>query len=188
MDPLGLALAAVVGLAIGALGGFLLAQSRERARREAEKAAAKDEASSILQRAREEADNLKRSRELEGKEEAMRLRDSWEKEEARRREEVDRLERRLVERSESLDKKFDALDEREVGQERRSQEMDRREAELHARAAEVERMADEGRKRLETLAGMSAQDARKKLIEDLQDEARAVAANSIREIREEAQR
>src|SRR5688572_12264774 len=136
MDPLVLTLAAVVGLAIGALGGFLLAQSRERVRREREKAAAKDEASSILQRAREEAENLKRTRELEGKEEAMRLRDAWEQEEARRREEMERLERRLVERSESLDKKFDALNERELGQERRSQELERREADVQARSGD----------------------------------------------------
>jgi ribonuclease Y len=188
MDPLVLTLAAVVGLAFGALGGFLLAQSRERARREREKAAAKDEASSILQRARDEAENLRRSRELAGKEEAMRLRDAWDGEETRRREEVDRLERRLVERSESLDKKFDALNEREVGQERRAQELDRREGDVQARAGEVTRLADEGRRKLEALAGMTAQDARKKLIEDLQDEARAVAANSIREIKDEAQR
>ena len=188
MDPLVLTLAAVVGLAIGALGGFLLAQSRERARHERDKAAAKDEASSILRRAREEAENLRRTLELEGKEEAMRLRDAWEQEEARRREEAERLERRLVERSESLDKKFDALNERETGQERRSQEIDRRESDLQGRAAEIARLAAEGRRRLETLAGMSAQEARKKLIEDLQNEARAVAANTIREIKEEAQR
>src|SRR5687768_11480703 len=125
MDPLVLTLAAVVGLALGALGGFLLAQSRERVRREQEKAAAKDEASAILARAREEAETLKRSRELEGKEEAMRLRDTWEKEEARRREDADRLERRLVERSESLDKKFDGLNDRETAQERRTQEIER---------------------------------------------------------------
>jgi ribonuclease Y len=187
MDPLA-TLAAVVGLVFGALGGFLLAQSRERARREREKAAAKDEASAILKRAQGEAENLKRSRELEGKEEAMRLRDAWEGEETRRREEAERLERRLVERSESLDKKFDALNERELGQERRSQDLERRDADVHARSADVDRMAEEGRRKLETLAGMTAQDARKKLIEDLQDEARAVAANSIREIKEEAQR
>src|SRR5688500_13687587 len=113
MDPLGLALAAVVGLAFGALSGFLLAQSRERARRERDKVAAKDEASSILLRAKEEAENLRRSLELEGKEEAMRLRDAWEQEEGRRREEVERLDRRLIERTESLDKKFDALNDRE---------------------------------------------------------------------------
>ena len=188
MDPLGLTLAAVVGLAIGALGGFLLAQSRERARRELDKAAAKDDASSILQRARDEAENLRRSGELQGKEEALRLRDAWDQEENKRREEAERLERRLVERSESLDSKFDALNERELAQERRSQEAERGEADLLKRSSEIDRLVEEGRRRLEALAGVTAQEARKKLIEGLQDEARAVAANAVREIKEEAQR
>jgi ribonuclease Y len=188
MDPLVLTLAAVVGLALGALSGFLVSQSRERARREREKVAAKDEASAILSRAKDEAENLRRSRELAGKEEAMRLRDAWEQEETRRREEVERFERRLVERTESLDKKFDALNGREQALERRAQELDRRESSVAARTSEVDRLAEEGRRRLEALAGITAQEARKKLIEDLQDEARAVAANAIREIKEEAQR
>ena len=188
MDPLGLTLAAVLGLAIGALVGSLLAQSRERAQRERDKAAAKDDASSIRQRARDEAENIRRSRELEGKEEAMRLRDAWEQEETKRREEAERLERRLVERSELLDRKFDALNERELAQERRTKEMEGREADLRGRVSEVDRLVEEARKRLEGLAGMSAQEARTKLIEDLQDEARAVAANAVREIKDEAQR
>ncbi len=188
MDPLGTAVAAAVGLAIAAVVAFLVAQSRERARQERDKAAAKDEASQILHHARDEAENLRRSRELEGKEEAMRLRDAWEKEETRRREEADKLERRLVERSESLDKKFDGLNERETQQERRSKDVERKEGELQARAGEIDRLIEEGRRKLESLAGMTAPEARKKLIEDLQDEARAVAANAIREIKEEAQR
>ena len=188
MDPLVLTLAAVVGLAIGALAGFLLAQSRERARQERAKVAAKDEASAILQRAREEAENLKRSRELTGKEEALRLRDAWEQEETRRREEVERLELRLLERTESLDRKFDALDEREQSQERRSQELGRREAEVEALTTEVERRAEEGRRKLEVLAGLTAQEARQKLVDGLLDEARAVAANAIREIKDQSQR
>jgi len=188
MDPLGLTLAAVVGLAIGSLGGFLLAQSRERARRELAKAAAKDDASSILQRARDEAENLRRSGELQGKEEAMRLRDAWDQEDSKRREEAERLERRLVERTESLDGKFDALSERELAQERRSQKAERGEGDLLKRSAEIDRLVEEGRRRLEALAGVTAQEARKKLIEDLQDEARAVAANAVREIKDEAQR
>jgi ribonuclease Y len=49
-------------------------------------------------------------------------------------------------------------------------------------------MEEEGRRRLEQLAGMSAAEALKKLMEALQDEARADAANSIREITEQAQR
>jgi len=177
-----------VGLVIVALGSFLLAQSRERVRRERDKAAAKDDASSILQRARDEADNLRRSGELRGKEEAMRLRDSWDQEESKRREEAERLERRLVERSESFDSKFDALNERELAQERRSQEAERGGVDLMKRRSEIDRLVEEGRRRLEALGSMTAEEARKKLIEDLHDEARAVAANAVREIKEEAQR
>jgi len=151
MDPLGLTLAAVVGLVIVALGSFLLAQSRERVRRERDKAAAKDDASSILQRARDEADNLRRSGELRGKEEAMRLRDSWDQEESKRREEAERLERRLVERSESFDSKFDALNERELAQERRSQEAERGGVDLMKRRSEIDRLVEEGRRRLKHL-------------------------------------
>src|SRR6185436_5564180 len=122
--------------------GLFVAQSRERARQERDKAAAKDEASQILNHARDEAENLRRSRELEGKEEAMRLRDAWEKEESRRREEADKLERRLVERSESLDRKFDGLNDRESQQERRSKDVERREGEVTARAGEVDRLVE----------------------------------------------
>ena len=188
MDPLVLTLAAVAGLAIGALSGFLLAQNRERSRREREKVAAEDEATAILRRAQEEAENVRRSRELQGKEQALRLRDAWEQEEGRRREEVEHIERRLLERTESLDQELDAFKDREQSLERRSQELAEGEAVVRARSAEVERLAEDGRRRLEALAGMTAQEAKNNLIEDLKDEARAVAANAIREIKDEAQR
>ncbi|MDE2772347.1 MAG: ribonuclease Y [Gemmatimonadota bacterium] len=188
MDPLVLTLAAVMGLAISALSGFLLAQNRERARRESEKVAAKDEATAILRRAEEEADNLRRSEELQGKEQALRLRDAWEQEEDLRRKEVEHIERRLLERTESLDQKLDAFKDREQSLERQSRELEESAAMLQARSAEVERLAEDGRRRLEALAGMTAQEAKNALIEDLKDEARAVAANAVRKIKDEAQR
>ena len=187
-SPLVVTLAAVLGVVLGALGGFLLSRSQERAQRERDRIAATDEASQILKRAEDEAGRLLRSRELEGKEEAMRLREAWEREEGRRREEAERLERRLVERSESLDRKFDTLNERELGQEKRSHDLEDRERGLAEREDVVRRTEDEARKRLEALAGMSAQEARRKLVEDLQEEARAEAAQAMREIRDEAQR
>jgi ribonuclease Y len=187
-SPLVLTLAAVLGVLVGAFTAFFVARSRETARRERERANAQDEASRILKVAREEADNTRRSKELEGKEEVIRLREAWKREEAGHREEAERLERRLVERSESLDRKFDAFNERETSQERRSKELEKRETALGTQTEEVRRMGDEFRRRLESLAGMSAQEAHKRLVEDLQESARAEAANRIREIREEAQR
>lgn len=95
------ALAAVLGLVLGAVAGFLIASSRDRARHQKALSAGEDEASRLLARAREEADNLKRAGELEGKDAAIQLRESWEKEETRRREEIERAERRAEERADS---------------------------------------------------------------------------------------
>jgi ribonuclease Y len=187
-SPLVSILAAVLGVFVGALVAFFVVRSREAARRELEKANAQDEASRILKVAREEAESARRSKELEGKEEALRLREAWKREEATHREEAERLERRLIERSESLDRKFDAFNERETTQDRRNKELEKRESALTAQAEDVRRVGEEFRKRLETLAGMTAQEAHKKLVEDLQEGARAEAANKIREIKDEAQR
>ncbi|NJD20702.1 MAG: ribonuclease Y [Gemmatimonadetes bacterium] len=181
-------LAAAVGLVLGALGGFWVAGSRERARRELEKAQGQDEASRILRRAKEEAENLKKAGELAGREEGFRLREAWEKEETRRREELERVERRLVERSETVDRQFERLNLRETELESRAAGLGRRENAVAQEAAQVARQGEDVKRRLEELAGMSAQEARKRLMDDLLDEARAQAANALREIKEQALR
>lgn len=188
MEPLAVVLAAVVALLVGGAVGMYVGAGRERSRQEREKAEARDEASRILARARDESEALRRAAELQGKEESYRLREAWEKEENRRREEMERSERRLAERSDSLDRKFDLLNERDRQQEARSRELEDREEAIGARERQAAALEEEFRRRLESLAGVTADEARRKLVEQLQDEARAEAANAIREIREEAGR
>ncbi|HUP52657.1 MAG TPA: ribonuclease Y [Longimicrobiales bacterium] len=179
---------AAVGVVLGALIGFAISRSRERQRQLREKQSAQDEASRILERAREEADSVRKAGELAGREEGFRLRDAWEKEEDRRREEIERAERRASERSDALDRQFERLNTREAEFEARADDLKGRGAELEARASKVEEQRAEVRQRLEKVAGMSALDAKKELVEQLHDTARAEAANSIREIKEQAQR
>jgi len=188
MEPLAVVLAAAVALLAGTVVGVLLGGGRERARHEREKSEARDEASRILGRAREESESGRKAAELQGREEAYRLREAWEKEEARRRDELERGERRASERSDSLDRKFDLLNTRDGQQEARARELEGRESALELRARGVEALEQEARARLEALAGLTADEARRKLVEELQDEARAEAGNRIREIREEATR
>jgi len=189
VSPLGIALAAaVVGVVLGVLIGATFARRLERKRRELERTQAQDEALHILKRAEEESENLRKSAELAGREEGFRLREAWEKEEGRRREEAERAERRLEERSDALDRQFERLSEREVELEGRVLELDRRHEALAEEGTRVEQEKADARRRLEELAGMSAREAKEKLVEDLQDEARADAANALREIKEQAQR
>ena len=75
-------LATAVGVVLGALVALAVSAARERARQALEKQGAQGEASRILKRAREEAENIKKAGQLAGREEGFRLREAWEKDES----------------------------------------------------------------------------------------------------------
>ncbi|MDT8368629.1 MAG: ribonuclease Y [Longimicrobiales bacterium] len=156
--------------------------------RERERAAGEHEAGRVLARAEQEAENLRRAAELEGRDAAIRLREAWEKEEDRRREELRRAEHRAQEREDKLDRTLDRLETRDAEQEESARELAETRRALAEREAELTRVEREVRDRLESLAGLSRQEARDVLRDDLLDEARAEAANQLREIRDEARR
>ena len=185
MDPLGMALAVSVAVGIAA---YLLGRGRERARQRREVAEGRDEASRIRDRAEKEADGLRRAAEIQAKERVFQLRETWETEEGRRREEVERGERRLAQRFESADRKADRLDRLREALEERAGELKAAAEDVGRRREESERALEEARARLESLAGISAEDAKAELIASLEDRARAEAANVLREIKEEAHR
>jgi ribonuclease Y len=187
MDPLGIVPAAAVALLLGVVG-YVARGLVERTRQKRAQAAARDEASKILAHAQEEADRLLKSKLLEGKEEVFRLRESWEKEELRLREDSERSEGRLTERSEALDRRFETLNERESMQDRRSREFEEREEKLEQTTQDLDRLHTEVRQKLESTAGVSVAEAKRQLVQGLKDEARAEAANTVREFKEEAQR
>ena len=163
-------------------------QRAERALQAQSKATAEETSKRILGEAEREADNLRKSAVVSGKEELIKLREAWELEARRRREEVEREEKRVQERDTVLDRKFDVLEQRDRDMGKRASELGRREKIVIAREEELERLIAEERRKLEQLAGMSAQDAKAELIQRLEEEAHADAANRIREIRESARR
>ena len=180
MDPLFLAGAAV----LGALVGLLIGWWGERLRLKRAKASAEDEAARIRAAATAESESIRKGAELEGKEAAFRAKEEWEREEARRRDELERAERRGEDRRASLDRKYDLLDEKERQLEERERGAEARLAEAEGKAAEYGQLAAEARRRVEHLAGMTAAEAKQVLIHDIEEEARAEAANRLREIRE----
>ena len=185
MDPQGMALAVGVVVAVAA---YFLARGRERARQRREIAESRDEASRIRNRAEEESDSLRRAAEIQAKEQVFRLRETWETEETRRREEVERGERRLAQRFESADRKTDQLDRRQEALDRRAGKLKAAREEVARRSEESTRVLEEVRARLESVAGISAEDAKAELVASIEDRARAEAANILREIKEEAHR
>jgi len=185
---------------IAALGVFIVAAPAffvfgrgtgvrsERERQAASKATAEETAQRILTEAERDAENARKSALVSGKEELIKLRENFEVEVRGRREEVEREERRVAERETVLDRKYEVLEQRDKELGRRASEFGRREKTITDREQELERLIADERRRLEQMAGMSAQDAKNELVRRMEEEAQADAANRIREIRESAKR
>ncbi|MEJ7809161.1 MAG: ribonuclease Y [Gemmatimonadaceae bacterium] len=178
----------IVAAAVSFFTGRRAGLAAERAAQEATRGTAEQVAKRLLGEAEREADSLRKSAIVTGKEETIKLRESWEQEAGKRREEIDRGERRVQERETSLDRKFDTLEQREKELGKRASEVGRKEKSLAERERELDALLADERRRLEQLAGMSAQDAKVELMHRMEEEAHADAANRLREIREAARR
>ena len=178
----------VVASPIAFVFGRKRGQAAEEAARQAAGQAAEQVAKRIVADAEREAESAKKQALLTGKEEVMKVREAWEQEARKRREEVEREEKRVAEREGQLDRKVDLVDQKERDLGRRASELGRREKQLEERQAELDGLVGEERRRLEQLAGLSATEAKAELIRRLEEEAQADAGNRIREIRETAKR
>ncbi len=185
-------IAALGTLIVAGPASFIFGRSRgrgaERQRQLDAKSTAEETSKRIVGDAEKEAENLRKSAVVTGKEEVIRLREAFEKEVRGRREEVEREERRVSERDTVLDRKFEVLDQRDKELGRRASEFGRREKSVGEREQELDKLVGEERRRLEQMAGMSAQEAKNELLRRMEEEAQADAANRIREIRESAKR
>lgn len=170
---------AVGGVAF--VGGYVLRKLIA----EAKIRSAEQEARRILEDARREAESKVKEALLEAKEEALRIRREAEREIREQRADLQRLERRLVQREEALDRRADQL-------ERRERAIQQQEQELAQRAEEVTALIGEQRQALERIAGLTAEEARQRLLEQIEADVREDALARIRKIeretREEAER
>ncbi len=188
-----IAVIAALGVFIVASPAFFILGRRtgarsERERQTAAKSTAEETSRRIVSEAERDAENLRKSAVVAGKEELIKLRENFESEIRGRREEIEREERRISERDTVLDRKFEVLEQRDRELGRRASDFGRREKAVAEREQELEKIVAEERRRLEQMAGMSAQDAKNELMRRMEEEAQADAANRIREIRETAKR
>ena len=173
---------------VGRSAGVALGQHTELERQRAAKASSEEIAKRIVEDAEREAETLRKTAVLSGKEELIRLREAAEQELRSRRTSVEAEERRVGERESALERRAEAVEQRDRDVGRRASDFGRREKAMQTREEELERLLADERRRLEQMAGMSAQDAKAELIRRLEEEAHADAANTLREIRESARR
>src|SRR5919108_6045817 len=135
-----------------------------------------------------EAESAKADLLVTAKMETLKLREELDREIQRRREEWERLERRADERSRAQERKLEELESRERNAMHREEELNQRQQNLRSREGEADRLAQEQRLKLERIAGLTAEDARREILQRVEDEARGQAAALVREIKEQARR
>jgi ribonuclease Y len=162
--------------------------SVERDARNAARETAEQMSKRIIGDAERDAESMKKQAVLAGKEDVMKAREEWEAEARHRRGEIEIEEKRLLDRESQLDKKVELLEQRDRDIGRRASDLGRKEKGVEEKQAELDKMVGDERRRLEQVAGLSAQEAKAELIKRMEEEAHADAANKIREIRESAKR
>ena len=146
---------------------------------------AERQASEILKEAERQAEIKRKEASLQAKEEAYRIKAEVEREMAQKREELLRLEKRLQQRENNIDKRVDLLDAKEAELDRKEGELKAREQRVQEKERQYEELLQEERQRLEHLSGVTAEEAKKLLMERMEEEAKYEAAKRIKEIEDE---
>ena len=162
-----IAAALVVGFAAGALLRRMIAEKKI--------GSAEAEAKRILTDCQQQTEQMKKEKLLEAKEEILQRRNESEAELKERRAEITRMERRLTQKEENLDQKSEALERKNERLDQKLQENDEVRAEIEATLAEHKRV-------LETLAGLTAEEAKEELIERVEGEAKHELAQRLDEL------
>ena len=175
----------VIGLIIGVGSAVVIAWIWKR-QQQVEQQAAHNSAARIIEEAKKDANAIKREAEIHARDSVQQERLEFEKEVRETRRELQGLEKRLVAKDEGLEKRIDSLEKRESDLGRREASLKSREKVLEDKLADYDRQIEAAGKKLEQVAGLTREEARKNLIDEMVDEAKHEAAKRIRVIEEEA--
>ena len=168
-------IAAAVALILGGLCGYLIFRY-----------VAKGKFNEMMETANKEAEVLKEKKLLEVKDKFLNKKAELEKEVQARNQKIQQNENRLKQREISLNQRQEELGRKKQDVEQQQQRVDNEKKLLQVKQDELEKMRLQEREKLEELSGLSAEEAKARLVESLKDEARTDAASYINEIMDEA--
>lgn len=182
MDYIVLTVSVIVALVIGI--GVTLAVTRKNA---------KSQANSILEKAKLEAEVLKNNEVIKGKEEGLSIKSNAEKQANQRLSKVQAEEAKLKQheiqvkqQQADLQRKKSETDRQQAENEKLKASLDNKSELLDDRKKELDCMEMSVRETLERVSGLSADEAKEKLVESLKDEAKTAAASYINDIMDDA--
>jgi ribonuclease Y len=175
----------IVGLLLGVVFALAIAWVR-RKQQGMQIELAQDAAARIIEEAKKDAVAIKKEAEIEAKDSVIKEKSEFEKEVRETRREFQGVEKRLVGKEEALDKRVDSVEKRDSDLARREAALRSREKSIEERSQECERQIDDARKQLEQVAGMTREEAKRSLVDQMLEEAKHESAKRVRVVEEEA--
>ena len=142
----------------------------------------------MIAEAKREAATLRKAAEIEAKDKFYELRQKFEQETEKVRGELTRRQETLDHRESNLTKKVSFIDKKEARLDQLDTELKGKLNQVHMDQQNLERIIEEQNNKLEHIAGMSAENAKRMLMDNLISTARHSAAKSIKQIRDDAER
>lgn len=175
-------IAAAVALIIGIFAGkAIFAKNTQKQIDESH-----EQAQNIIAEAKLSAENLKKDKLLEAKEKFLQLKSEHDKAVSQRNKKIDDAENRIRQKENGLNQKIEH-NQRQVQENEAIKENLQRQIDLvNIKRVELEKHQEEHVRKLEKIAGLSAEEARAQLVENLKEEARTQASGQIQEMLEEA--
>lgn len=172
----------IIGFAcavVAAIAGWIVALNYS-------KKNARSAASLIREEARQSAEVTKEKAQLKAREEQMRIVGEAEKTASQRMQRVQSAEQRVKQRETELNRQQKELDRKREELETVKLNVSNQQQVLSARMAEADKLCLQVRDELERLSGLSAEEAKERLVESMKDEAKTAAAGYVNDIMDEA--
>jgi ribonuclease Y len=143
-------------------------------------------AARIVEEAKKESETIKKEAILQVKENLLKMKADFDRETKDRKNELDGLEKRIRSKEESLDKRIDLLAQKETNIEGREKSISSKESAIEEKHRKLDIALEEQQEKLEKIAGMSSEEAKKILMQSIETDAKRDAASTVRKIEEEA--
>lgn len=147
---------------------------------------AQSRANTIIQEASREGDMIKEKKILKAKEEEIKILNEAERQANQRAQKAQTVEARLKQREQQLNQQQNENNRRKKELDNLKMNLDNREQILESRAEELDETQRRAQEELVRISGLSAEEAKEKLVESLKDEAKTAAASYINDIMDDA--
>lgn len=147
---------------------------------------AEEQSTKIVDDATRRADTLLKEAKLEAKDKLFKMKSEFDAETRDSKAELKKQERRLIQKEENLDRKLEQIERRERDISRQEKKLNKREGEIEQYELRYNELIEEQKHQLETISGLTAEQAKELLIRAMENEARYEGAKMIKRIENEA--